>query len=607
MADSMSRTWISASTLAASLFVAHIAAAELLGSAARINVNETTAVRAPNAASNGTTRTLLVYRGSTATYDGIIGQFFDLAGSAVTGEFVAMDYPINTPFEQAYGIRKPVGGVDAAGNGVVAWEAGDVLSQPDGSCTAIYAQRIDATGARVGSPFQVNTTTFGCQVAPQLAVQPDGSFLIAWGHANGSNAGIFARHYDAAGAPQGNDFRVGGAVNADDANPALAIDGSGDYALAWNSLNGLLFHRITATGTAVTPEVTVAGVSGRPSLAADLATGAVLVAWQKLTAQDGHTIMARHYDATGAASGAEFRVNALPMMDGVDEENLAINGEPVVVTLGGGQFVVLWADQSDPHDAYLDLFASIIASPGTMVRGNFVFAARSIWGDPVDARPTAVADGAGGARLFWEHAYPTPVGSPWQSTFLRGVYTQRFGEFCPPTPMASCLTSAKGSIALKKGGDVSEDTLTWKWLLGTVAAADFGDPTTSTTFGLCVYDGTGALVIAATAPGGSACKKGKPCWSLKGAAPAVQFKYTNTVKPSLPGGIKGIKLKSGTGGASILVKGRGLNLYSVPTLPLDQSAPVRVQLINDTNAVCWEGTYSAPATSGPLQFKDKVD
>ena len=360
---------------------ARLTAAELLGSALRINVNETTGERVPNAATNGVDRTLVVYRGYTPNYGGIIGQFFDLTGHAITGEFIAMDYPVNTPFEQAYGFRKPVAGVDASGNGVVAWEAGDILDQPDGSCTGIYAQRIDATGARIGSPFQVNTSTSGCQVEPQLAVQPDGSFLIAWSHANGfgSNPGVFARRYDSAGAPQGNDFRIGSAGDADDADPALSIDGSGNYAFAWISQSGLLFHHITATGAAVTPQVTVAGVTGRPSLAADIDTGNVLVAWQKLTAQDGHTIMARHYDATGAASGPELRLNALPMRDSADEENVAINGEPIVVTLGGGLFAVIWADQSDGGDAVFDLFGSIVASPAVMVRGNFLFASRSIW------------------------------------------------------------------------------------------------------------------------------------------------------------------------------------------------------------------------------------
>ena len=209
------------------------------------------------------------------------------------------------------------------------------------------------------------------------------------------------------------------------------------------------------------------------------------------------------------------------MRDSADEENVAINGEPIVVTLGGGLFAVIWADQSDGGDAVFDLFGSIVASPAVMVRGNFLFASRSIWGDALDVRPTATRDSAGGALLFWEHSYPTPAGSPWQSTFLRGVYTQRFATFCPAAPATGCLAASpqKGSLGLKKGADVSQDSLAWKWSQGTTAADDFGDPTASTSFALCLYDGTGALTIAATAPGGSLCKGGKPCWSRAGTAP----------------------------------------------------------------------------------------
>ena len=160
---------------------------------------------------------------------------------------------------------------------------------------------------------------------------------------------------------------------------------------------------------------------------------------------------------------------------------------------------------------------------------------------------------------------------------------------------------------MKKGADVSQDSLAWKWSKGTTAADDFGDPTASTSFALCLYDGTGALTIAATAPGGSLCKGGKPCWSRAGTAPVVKLKYTNGAKPALPGGIRAMKLTSGAGKASLSVKGQGLNLYSVPSLPLDQSAPIRVQLINDSSNVCWEASYSAPASTDAKKFKDKND
>jgi hypothetical protein len=68
-------------------------------------------------------------------------------------------------------------------------------------------------------------------------------------------------------------------------------------------------------------------------------------------------------------------------------------------------------------------------------------------------------------------------------------------------------------------------------------------------------------------------------------------------------------LKEGlvAGKARIILKGKG-TLLDDPTYPLAQ--PVTVQLLN-SEGVCWEAVYSAPAnknTAGPPpQFKDKAD
>ncbi len=61
------------------------------------------------------------------------------------------------------------------------------------------------------------------------------------------------------------------------------------------------------------------------------------------------------------------------------------------------------------------------------------------------------------------------------------------------------------------------------------------------------------------------------------------------------------------GKAKIILKGKGL-LLDDPAIPVTQ--PVTAQLMN-SNGVCWEAVYSAPAlknTAGPPpQFKDKAD
>lgn len=180
---------------------------------------------------------------------------------------------------------------------------------------------------------------------------------------------------------------------------------------------------------------------------------------------------------------------------------------------------------------------------------------------------------------------------------------------CAPAPLGGCLVPApaKGVFALsKKAGEPTKSKMGWKWNKGTdTNIADFGNPATgSTNYRLCVYDGTGTLIMQPSIPAGGMCS-GKPCWktTTKG------FKYKDKLGTS--NGVTGLSLSMNTapGKAKIGVQGKGMNLL-IPTLPLDQTTPVQVQLINSTTSVCWGASYSNPPGSRPadtLKWKDKND
>lgn len=181
---------------------------------------------------------------------------------------------------------------------------------------------------------------------------------------------------------------------------------------------------------------------------------------------------------------------------------------------------------------------------------------------------------------------------------------------CGTTPDSGCRTPVVSQRALLSFKDKTQDggdLLTWKWLRGAVTPmSDFGDPLTTDTYELCIYDATSSLIAHATAPAGGLCNvsKPKPCWSAK----TTRFKYTN--KDLTPLGLQKILLKEGLvpGTAQIVVKGKGVNLDMPASFPLAQ--PVTAQLMN-SSGMCWEATYSAPAlknTAGPSgEFKDKAD
>ena len=184
--------------------------------------------------------------------------------------------------------------------------------------------------------------------------------------------------------------------------------------------------------------------------------------------------------------------------------------------------------------------------------------------------------------------------------------TCRF-ELCRATPATGCrlpVESHKAGLQLKSKSTSDKDVLTWKWVRGvTTPKATFGQPTFSTDYAICLYDELGGvphLKISVNAPHGGLCK-GRPCWRDL----STGFKYNNA--SVFPNGKLKVQLKQGLidGAAKIVVSGKGGHLL-LPTLPLDQSQRVRVQLRNSDGA-CWEADYSTSTANEPGQFKAKAD
>ena len=160
---------------------------------------------------------------------------------------------------------------------------------------------------------------------PSVAAFLNGGFVVVWASKgqNGSNWGIYAQRYDAAGSTVGGEFRV--KVNIDAANDkewprsSVAAFPNGGFVVMWDSWNqdgsgyGVYAQRYDAAGSTVGAEFKVntytANSQARPSVAA-FPNGGFVVAW-KVVNQDGSGwgIYAQRYDAAGTAVGAEFKVN----------------------------------------------------------------------------------------------------------------------------------------------------------------------------------------------------------------------------------------------------------------------------------------------------------
>ncbi|MFM7140616.1 MAG: hypothetical protein ACKO2K_01690, partial [Alphaproteobacteria bacterium] len=199
-------------------------------------------------------------------------------------------------------------------------------------------------------------------------------------------------------------------------------------------------------------------------------------------------------------------------------------------------------------------------------------------------------------RISTTPPLPTPTPSP--------------APACGPAPRAGCRTAGAGGgqLTFSQGTTVDRDLLQWTWQRGAATAlADFGDPTGTTAYRLCLWAGGTPLAEVripsqSQRPLGCRVTNPRPCWK----ATRSGFAYADPDRAS--DGVSTVKLVAGSEGrASIAVSARGPRLPD-PARPF--ALPVRAQLVSTTGE-CWESTYSEPAsrnTAGPPgAFRDRAD
>lgn len=235
--------------------------------------------------------------------------------------------------------RTPAIAVEGDGDFVVAWSS----STGDGSASAVFARRYTAGGTALGSQFLVNTTTLNSQGSPAIAMDSDGDFVIAWVSSDGNEEGIFGQRFNGAGVAQGTEFRVNTFTTGVQASPAVAMDSTGDFVVAWTSYGqdgsyyGVYAQRYNATGAAQGSEFRVndltLGSQFGPSMAMN-AAGDFVVSWTGYSsAAAGYDTYARRYNAAGIAQGGGLVLNTYTT--GTQEN-------PTAAMDASGNFVVAW-------------------------------------------------------------------------------------------------------------------------------------------------------------------------------------------------------------------------------------------------------------------------
>ncbi|NJL09007.1 MAG: hypothetical protein HC900_12785, partial [Methylacidiphilales bacterium] len=165
---------------------------------------------------------------------GTYAQRYDAAGVAVGGEV-----RVNTTTasdQRDSSVTALVGG-----GYVVSWQS----YGQDGSGWGTYAQRYDAAGVAAGGEFLVNTQTASDQWYPTITGLSNGGFVVTWTDYSGtlgdsSGSSIKAQVYDASGAKVGSEFLVNTETAGWQEYPSITGLTNGGFVVTWQDSSGTL-------------------------------------------------------------------------------------------------------------------------------------------------------------------------------------------------------------------------------------------------------------------------------------------------------------------------------------------------------------------------------
>jgi hypothetical protein len=339
-------------------------------------------------------------------YD-VYAQRFNAAGAPQGPEFRVNTSTANTEWNASVAM-------DADGDFVIAWESA-VIGAYVVYAADVYAQRYNAAGVPQGAEFRVSSSTTVNDLAPSVAAEADGDFVIAWESFYPDPpfyTGIYAQRYDAAGAAQGANVLVSTTLAG--ASAMVAMDGDGDYVVTWEFLADIYAQRFSALGIRQGGEFRVNSFTSdwqlEPHVAMD-ADGDFVVAWMSRVGSDySYDVFARRFNAAGAAQGIEFRVNTYTTYT---------QQRACIAMDAAGDFVVSWQSyQQDgsKYGVYAQRYAAAGVAQGTEFRVNAHTTDNQV-------TPSAAMDADGDFVVTWNSRY--------QDGDEDGVYMQRYTMFGP--------------------------------------------------------------------------------------------------------------------------------------------------------------------------------
>ncbi len=276
---------------------------------------------------------------------------------------------------------------------------------------------------------------------------------------------------------------------------------------------------------------------------------------------------------------------------------------PLTAPLGGGQFfTTVGSCENDPGAACGTDNDCGNSSDSKCTFGPVVAAAADSDGDEIpdvfdvcpavdgaDACPAGPSCGDGVVTRPFEICDDGPGGSSGS-----GAQCINCTSVCPPTMRSGCHVAGPGDGArlVMQRRSARSSSLAFRWPDAPVTLDALGDPVTTASYALCVYDGSAPSqpVREFQAFAGGSCGTGT-CWRRRGTR---GFTYKDA---SRGGGITSLHIT--TGGIKLSARGPDV----APAMPA--STPVTVQLVNTQTAACWEARVAEPRKNSASEFRSR--
>ena len=399
-------------TFSIALRAASAAAQAPVGPEFRVNTVTTGSVYASAVASRTNGDFVIVWStGDGFNQSRVTGQRFDAGGARLGTEFLVSVYTTSFP---------DLVSVSADANGfTVVWD--DLTGFPNRARP--FGRRFDANGNPVGVDFAVSSYTSDVEVAPHVASDASGGFVVVWTRrgvdGDGSDWGVFGQRFTASGGRIGAEFAVNSFTTGAQYWADVGVQPGGDFVVAWGSQPGLLgqitAQRFAAGGTKLGGEFKVSTstdiqrIQAKPTLRM-MSDGSFVVAWYEL-ASPRHSILTRIYDAQASPLGPDVVAHAY-------SSQFPFPGSPALSPIQQGNWMVAWWSPSGAASSRMH--ARSFDQSGLALTAPLDFGSLNVQ----QAWPALSSDGTGRAVAAWL-VETAPGSAAWE------LHAQRFGLLGP--------------------------------------------------------------------------------------------------------------------------------------------------------------------------------